>query len=175
MNAFLNVSQPWTQTELETRLRSLQEQLADGQRIISTSAGDTSVAMERVASLETSIERIYRQLFQLDPAHYPIDQIVRVDRTRVIFGDISAANVPGPGPLDRNGTQVLESGATGGTVTGLALGAIPRSVLLTVQGPLGGLTLAASVTGTPSADGFTFALTGATDSADYTLYYHITL
>ena len=82
---FINVSQPFTQTELETQLRALQEQYLIHQRIIATGAGDTNVSLQISASLETSIETIYRKLNTLDPASYPLESIVRVDRTLIRF------------------------------------------------------------------------------------------
>lgn len=82
---FINAGNPFTQTELETQLRALQEQYMNCQRILSTSAGDTTVTMQTMASLETSIELVYRKLNSLDALNYPIENIVKVDRTIARF------------------------------------------------------------------------------------------
>lgn len=82
---FINAGQPFTQAELEAQLRALQEQYLTHQRIIATGAGDTNVSLQASAALETSIETIYRKLNELDPANYPIESIVRIDRTLVRF------------------------------------------------------------------------------------------
>lgn len=82
---FINVSQPFTQAQLEEQLRALQEQYLNHQRIIATGAGDTNVSLQATAALETSIETIYRKLNQLDPTSYPIENIVRIDRTQIRF------------------------------------------------------------------------------------------
>jgi hypothetical protein len=85
---FINASLPFTQAELETQLRALQEQYLAHQRIIATGAGDTNVSLQISASLETSIETIYRKLNSLDPTTYPIESIVRIDRTLIRFPQI---------------------------------------------------------------------------------------
>lgn len=82
---FINVSQPYTQAQLETQLRALQDQLLNQQRIIATGAGDTNVSLQIAASLEQSIETIYRKLNTLDAVNYPLERIVRVDRSLIRF------------------------------------------------------------------------------------------
>ncbi len=82
---FINIGNPFTQAQLETQLRALQEQYLVHQRIIATGAGDTNVSLQTMAGLETSIETIYRKLNALDPANYPIESIVRIDRTLIRF------------------------------------------------------------------------------------------
>jgi hypothetical protein len=82
---FINASQPFTQAQLETQLRALQEQYLTHQKIIATGAGDTNVSMLSLAGLETSIETIYRRLNLLDPATYPLESIVRIDRSKIRF------------------------------------------------------------------------------------------
>lgn len=82
---FINISQPFTQAELEAQLRALQEQYLAHQRIVATGAGDTNVSLQTMASLETSIETIYRKLNSLAPASYPIESIVRIDRSKIRF------------------------------------------------------------------------------------------
>lgn len=85
---FLNVSVPITQADLEAQLSVLQKEYMTQQRIISTGAGDTNVAMQTVASIERAIELIYRKLNSLDPTNYPIDSIVRTDLTRINFANV---------------------------------------------------------------------------------------
>lgn len=73
-----------------------------------------------------------------------------------------------------SGVFNIDNGTDHGTLTGLALGASPRLVQLTVTQPVGGLLLAANlVKDTLTTDGFTFYLSGVTDSANYKLNYTI--
>lgn len=75
-------------------------------------------------------------------------------------------------PLIR--TQALGNGVDSGTVVDLDLGFTPAQVNAWVISPADGLTLTATVlAGTTSADGFSFELSAATDSADYLLAYEI--
>jgi hypothetical protein len=69
----------------------------------------------------------------------------------------------------------IPAGATGGTITGLNLGFIPRMVRIdAVTIPVNGIVMFANdVSGTLSADGFSFALSGITDSEGYVLKYEI--
>ena len=46
---------------------------------------------------------------------------------------------------------------------------------MTVQAPAGGLTLVASLDGAATSNGFNYTLTGATDSANYSLHWEATL
>jgi len=71
-----------------------------------------------------------------------------------------------------HGVVSLGNNATGGTVTGLDLDYAPVAVLLTVQIPSGGGVLLAVLVGTPTTDGFEFALSGMTDSTNYKVHYH---
>jgi len=72
------------------------------------------------------------------------------------------------------GTLALGNGVSGGTVTGLDLDSgSPTAVLLTVQIPTGGGFMSACLVDAPTSDGFTFALSGMTDSTNYKLHYHV--
>jgi len=71
----------WSQTDLETQLRIKQEELARGVQITSTNSGDVSFQTVPTMSTMTAIELILRALYALDPTTYPIDEIVREDRT----------------------------------------------------------------------------------------------
>ena len=62
-----------------------------------------------------------------------------------------------------------------GSVIGLALGSVPKAVLLTVQSPSGGQVLWATVVGAPTADGFDYQLSAPTDAVTYKLHYLIIL
>lgn len=70
-----------------------------------------------------------------------------------------------------NGQCAIGDASDSGSVT-LGLSATPRRVFPFVQKPAGGLNLFASIVdGTLSATGFTFNLSGLTDSANYKLDY----
>lgn len=72
------------------------------------------------------------------------------------------------------GTESIPNGAASGTVT-YGLPQAPISVVLTVQSPAGGLVLTATLDGAATASGFSYNLSGATDSADYSLHWEATL
>jgi|SRR5277367_1513129 len=76
---------------------------------------------------------------------------------------------------NQNGTLALLNGQSTGTVSGLGLPGSPVEVQLTIQSdsgaPSGGLLIFAVLSSNPSADGFTFLMSGATDSANYILHY----
>lgn len=70
------------------------------------------------------------------------------------------------------GTVSLASGVFEGSVSGLALDEAPSRVIVTVRRPANGLAIFACVDdGTLTVDGFTFQLSGITDSANYKLDY----
>jgi len=74
------------------------------------------------------------------------------------------------------GTVVLGSGVDSVTVSGLALGAVPAQVLVTVRKPTGGLNLFATVRGdSVTTDGFAVDLSGATDAGTYGLDYLVVI
>lgn len=68
----------------------------------------------------------------------------------------------------------IGSGVSTGQVTGLALGFTPVTVILTVQMPdSDGEDLFATLVGAPTADGFSYSLSGQTDRTGYMLHYRI--
>lgn len=70
------------------------------------------------------------------------------------------------------GQYAIPNGVDGGTVSGLILTGTPRRAFLFMQKPAGGFDMFASlVIGTLTATGFTFNLSGVTDSANYALEY----
>ena len=71
------------------------------------------------------------------------------------------------------GTVNIAAAAAGGAVSGLNLGYVPSAVIPILQVPAGGLGLFAAVVGTPTADGFIYALSGLTDSGNYKISYLI--
>lgn len=73
----------WSLADIESEIRSLQEQLH--RIIVRSSAGDADVSFAERTGVETAMERLYRAAYALDPDKYPIDQITRVDRTRATF------------------------------------------------------------------------------------------
>lgn len=69
-----------------------------------------------------------------------------------------------------SGSYAIGNGASSVTLTGLALGAVPTQVLVTVRKPAGGFNLLGTVDGsTITADGFSVYFNGQTDSANYLL------
>lgn len=71
----------WTQAELELELRRAQDDFAAGASVSSSSAGDTTGSYRGELSAKRRIELILKALYLLDPATYPLDQIVSIDRT----------------------------------------------------------------------------------------------
>lgn len=77
----------WTKSDLETQLRSAQEELASGKQITSSSVGDASFTLQSEMGVRQRIELILRALNRLDPVTYPIDQIVSVNRAKIASPD----------------------------------------------------------------------------------------
>lgn len=76
--------------------------------------------------------------------------------------------------MEINGSVSIPNGVDSATITGLALVASPRLVACTVLKPASGLNLFASaVSGTITTDGFTYNLSGVTDSENYNLVYKL--
>jgi hypothetical protein len=74
-----------------------------------------------------------------------------------------------------NGSIALDSGVSDGSVTGLGLKTNPITVILTVRCQVNALVLyAATISGSISADGFQFVLSGQTDSSGYILDFIVT-
>lgn len=68
----------------------------------------------------------------------------------------------------------LADGVSTGTVTGLALTFTPTHCIFQVESPAGGeVMFAVLVRDTLTADGFSFYLSGNTDSANYRLHYRV--
>lgn len=71
-----------------------------------------------------------------------------------------------------SGSHNIGNGVSTETITGLGLAIVPTAGVVTVRMPAGGLLLFAVIeAGSISADGFTFWLSGTTDSANYYLDY----
>ncbi len=74
-----------------------------------------------------------------------------------------------------HGTYALGNTVSGGTVTGLGLASAPSCAMLTLQSPVSGINMAATLIGPATSDGFVFGLTGETNTASYVLHYHLFL
>lgn len=118
-------------------------------------------------------------MFEIDWADGSADQPVTL-----VFGQnntitINAKTYEGAGgepsinPGLTSGLVAIPDGSAGEDVTGLALADAPATVILTLQVPAGGLAMTCVLVGAPTADGFTYALGGLTDSANYKLHYLI--
>ena len=69
------------------------------------------------------------------------------------------------------GDVALSQGETSYTVSGLGLNYTPASVIVTVQSPNPGDTFCATLTGTPTSNGFTVSFSGAISGVGYSLNY----
>jgi hypothetical protein len=67
------------------------------------------------------------------------------------------------------GAYSIPNSSQGASLTGLALPFTPTKVLMTVQSPANGLVLYATLSGSPTSDGWTFTMNGLTDSGLYVL------
>ena len=72
------------------------------------------------------------------------------------------------------GSYNIPTNSSGGAVT-VSFGAVPLSVVPSLRIPNGGLGMNVNIVGNPTSTGFTFQLTGITDSAGYYLDYVATL
>lgn len=77
----------WSQAELETALRTAQEDLANGAQLTQGGAGDQTFQQESKAALEARIANIYVALFALDPITYPAAHCNPTSRTLGVFRD----------------------------------------------------------------------------------------
>jgi len=103
-------------------------------------------------------------------------------RRMLLVKELQATNLGGGGgggggstPIGNPGTfqagiVALGNGVSSGTVTGLALPGTPFSYQLNIKSPVNGLTLESNVvSGTETSDGFSYVLSGTTDSTLYVL------
>lgn len=70
-------------------------------------------------------------------------------------------------------SRQLGNGVSSGAVVGLGLPFTPARVFLQIESPSGGLVMFAVPVGAPTADGFSFYMSGETDSVDYRLHFRI--
>jgi hypothetical protein len=116
--------------------------------------------------------------YEHDVQHANLNDAVAALQAKVGIDDSTDA-----GSLDKR-VAVLEtffetvvsigSGVTSGTVTGLALPFTPTKLQLTMLIPDGGLLILVAAGSAPTADGFSWLLTGTTDSANYKIFARLT-
>ena len=75
----------WSVKDLETELRSAQEDLASGKATIQAGAGDASSQSRVEVSITGRIQMILRALYALDPEKYPLESISAITQTRATF------------------------------------------------------------------------------------------
>jgi len=77
-------------------------------------------------------------------------------------------------PDNRDGEMAIANGSDSVTVSGLALSAAPRRVIINIQKPDGGSNIFGTViSDSITADGFSVDLSGATDTDGYKLEYQL--
>jgi len=100
----------------------------------------------------------------------PFDKYIPYDGT----GTRPAAGSGLPAGATTRGQVTLGSGVQDGSITGLGLSYTPTSCQAWIQRPAGSLNLQVyPLSGTITADGFDFELSGITDSTSYTLVYEL--
>lgn len=77
----------WTQADLEAELRSIQEDMAAGNQVVSVGAGDTNVSTQTQLGLWERWKRVYYALFLLDSTTYPFSNLEVNDRTVFVHRD----------------------------------------------------------------------------------------
>lgn len=105
---------------------------------------------------------------------YDGSDVIQVFRWKIVaYGLIDPAGAnPGSVSSSGSGTSTIASGVAEHTVSGLGLSYSPSSVVVSVEKPIGGLNIFATVrAGTTTSDGFTVDLSGLTDSASYILHF----
>jgi len=75
----------WSQKELETSLRSAQDDYAAGKTLSSVNGGDAGSSKLVQMNPEQRIKAILYELFLVDPDTYPASAQNRVTRTQVKF------------------------------------------------------------------------------------------
>jgi len=81
LNYFIGKSQVW----LEEQLASAQADAAAGKITTSVTTGDLSTGKQVQDDIATRIQRLLYALYLLDPTTYPLANIRRVTRTKVIY------------------------------------------------------------------------------------------
>ena len=85
----VNMFISWTQAELETALRSAQNDFASGKTLTQVASGDSSSTKLVTVDCKKRIEQLMYSLYLLAPNTYPLSQIRRVTRTQIqIFQDV---------------------------------------------------------------------------------------
>lgn len=81
----LNKYLGWSQSELETLLREIQEDNAAGKATIQAGAGDASSSSRVEKSNDQRMNEVLYALFVLDPDTYPAASIRSITQTRATF------------------------------------------------------------------------------------------
>ena len=132
--------------------------------LISTAPNSQSVTGLESMVLESS-----------DGKHYRVSLITITSGTEILIGQDpidSQVNSPITPVYSLTGSVSISSGVNSGVVTGLALPFVPIMIFLTVEKPVDAFNIFATVTqGSITANGFSYDLSGDTDSTDYKLNY----
>ena len=77
----------WSESELTTLLRTLQEEWAAGGVITSAGSGDVSSQHQVQASIRVRMNDVLRALHRLNPDAYPLTDLPR-NRTVAVMGEV---------------------------------------------------------------------------------------
>lgn len=98
---------------------------------------------------------------------------IRVLLAKILLTGGGGGGGPVTGGALASGSVSLSSATNSGSVTGLNLPSTPKSVVLTVQAPAGGANIFATLSGTPTTNGFNYTLSANPPAAGYVLSYVI--
>ena len=81
----INYFDGWTVAELNTEIRRCQNELAAGQTVTGSAAGDVNFNFQVQHDILNRIEMLMRARSILDPVNYPPEDNTPIDRTEIVF------------------------------------------------------------------------------------------
>ena len=144
----------------------------DDQLLVLFTAADELERREQPRLAQTKLAQAQQRLARL-LAQYPRRDPVWNLNPDFERGKRRLISAVGGGINSLTGSYNIPNGVSSGTVTYASQSPVPTGGVLTVQSPVGGFNLFATIVSAPGATSFNFSLSGVTDSANYVLHYRL--